>query len=87
MKRNSTEADALSSTRIRRKTSRDSRCIHREECIKTEDISSTAKQAVTNAEKYAFLIENHVMNKCDKRRNIVRDQHRASQYECHLTRR
>ncbi len=35
-----------------------------------EDISSTAKQAVTNAEKYAFLIENHVMSKCDKRRII-----------------
>ena len=70
MKRNSTEADVSSSTWIRRKTSHDSRCIHHEECIKTEDISSTAKQAVTNAEKYAFFIENHVMSKCDKRKII-----------------
>ncbi len=57
-------------TWIRRKTSHDSERIHHEECIETEDISSTAKQAVTNAEKYAFLIENHVMSKCDKRRII-----------------
>ncbi len=70
VKRNSIEADALSSTQFRRKTSHDSECIHREECAETEDISSTAKQAVTNAEKYAFLIENHVMSKCDKRRII-----------------
>jgi len=70
MKRNSIEADVLSSTRIRRKTSHDSERVHREECTETEDISSTAKQAVTNAEKYAFLIENHVMNKRDKRRII-----------------
>jgi len=70
MKRNSTEANASFSTQIRRKTSCDSRCIHHEECIETEDISSTAKQAVTNAEKYAFLIKNHVMNKHDKRRII-----------------
>ena len=59
-----------SSTRFRRKTSHDSKCIHREECAETEDISSTAKQAVTNTEKYAFLIKNHVMNKHDKRRII-----------------
>jgi len=70
MKRNSIEADALSSTRFRRKTSHDSERVHHEECTETEDISSTAKQAVTNAEKYAFLIENHVMNKHDKRRII-----------------
>ncbi len=68
MKRNSTEADALSSTQFRRKTSHDSECVHREECAETEDISSTAKQAVTNAEKYASFIENHVMSKRDKRR-------------------
>jgi len=70
MKRNSIEADALSLTRIRRKTSHDSRHVHHEECIKTEDISSTAKQAVTNAEKYAFLIKNYVISKHDKRRII-----------------
>jgi len=70
VKRNSTEADVSSSTRIRRKTSHDSERIHHEECTETEDISSTAKQAVTNAEKYAFLIENHVMSKHDKRRII-----------------
>ena len=70
MKRNNIEADALSSTWIRRKTSYNLRCIHCEECIKIEDISSTAKQAVTNAKKYASFIENHVMSKCDKRRNI-----------------
>ena len=57
-------------TQIRRKTSHDSECIHREECIETENISSTAKQAVTNAEKYASLIENHVISKYDKRRII-----------------
>jgi len=70
VKRNSTEADASSSTRFRRKTSYDSECVHREECTEIEDISSTAKQAVTNAEKYAFLIENHVMSKHNKRRII-----------------
>ncbi len=31
---------------------------------------NTAKQTVTNAEKYVFLIENHVMNKYNKRRII-----------------
>ncbi len=70
MKRNSIEADVSSSTRFRRKTSHDSEHIHREECAETEDISSTAKQAVTNAEKYAFLIESHVISKRDKRRII-----------------
>ncbi len=70
MKRNSIEADASSSTWIRRKTSCNSECIHCKECTETEDISSTAKQAVTNAEKYAFLIENHIMSKYDKRRII-----------------
>jgi len=70
MKRSSSEADASSLTRIRRKTSRDSERVHHEECTETEDISSTAKQAVTNAEKYAFLIENYVMSKHDKRRII-----------------
>ncbi len=70
MKRNSIEADVLSSTRFRRKTLYDSECIHHEEHAETENISSTAKQAVTNAEKYAFLIKNHVMSKHDKRRII-----------------
>ncbi len=70
MKRSSSEADASSSTWIRRKTSCNSEYIHHEEYTETEDISSTAKQAVTNAEKYTFLIENHVMSKHDKRRII-----------------
>ncbi len=70
MKRNSIEANASFLTWIRRKTSCDSECIHREEYTETEDISSTAKQAVTNAEKYAFFIKNHVMSKHDKRRII-----------------
>ena len=70
MKRNNIEADVSSSTRFRRKTSHDSECIHRKECIETEDISSTAKQAVTNVEKYTSLIRNHVMSKRDKRRII-----------------
>jgi len=70
VKRSSSEADASSSTRIRRKTSHDSERVHRKECTETEDISSTAKQAVTNAGKYASLIENHVMSKHDKRRII-----------------
>ncbi len=70
MKRNNIEVDASSSTRFRRKTSYNSKCVHHEECAETKDISSTAKQAVTNAEKYAFLIKNHVMSKHDKRRII-----------------
>ncbi len=63
-------ADVSSSTRFRRKTSHDSERVHHEKRTETEDISSTAKQAVTNAEKYAFLIKNHVMSKHDKRRTI-----------------
>jgi len=70
VKRNSIEADALSSTRFRRKTSHDSERVHREKHEETEDISSTVKQAVTNAEKFASLIENRVMSKHDKRRII-----------------
>ena len=70
MKRNSTEVDALSSTQFRRKTSHDLKCIHCKKCTETEDINSTAKQAVTNAEKYTSFIENHVMSKHDKRRII-----------------
>ncbi len=70
VKRNNTEADALSSTWIRRKTLYNSERVHHEECTETEDISSTAKQAVTNSEKYAFFFENHVISKHDKRRII-----------------
>ncbi len=70
MKKDSIETDALFSTWLRRKTSYDSECIHHEECTETENISSTAKQAVTNAEKYASFIENHIMSKHDKRRII-----------------
>ena len=70
MKRSSSEADALSSTWIRRKTSCNSECIHHEEHTETEDISSTAKQVVTNAEKYMFFIKNHVISKHDKRKII-----------------
>ncbi len=70
MKRNSIEADASSLTRFERKTSHDSECIHHEEYAETEDINLTAKQAVTNAEKYTFLIKNHVMSKHDKKRII-----------------
>ncbi len=73
MKRSNSEADVLSLTWIRRKTSYNSECIHRKECTETENISSTAKQAVTNAEKYAFLIENQVISKCDKRRIINKE--------------
>jgi len=42
MKEDSIEADSMSSTRLRRKTSRKSERVHREECTETEDISSTA---------------------------------------------
>ena len=73
MKRNSIEADASSLTWFRRKTSHDSECIHCKKHTETENISSTTKQAVTNAEKYTFLIENHVMNKHDKRRIINKE--------------
>jgi len=69
MKRDSIEADLMSLTRLRRKTSRESERIYREECIKTEDISSTAQQAVAYTEKHASFNENHVMSERDKRRN------------------
>ncbi len=42
MKRDSIEANSMSLTQLRRKTSYKSECIHHEECTKTEDISSTA---------------------------------------------
>ncbi len=42
MKRDSIEADSISSTQFRRKTSCESERVHHEECIETEDISSTA---------------------------------------------
>ena len=42
MKRDSIEADSTSLTRLRRKTSRESECIHHKECTETEDISLTA---------------------------------------------
>jgi len=42
MKKDNIEADSTSSTRLRRKTSRESERVHHEECTKTEDISSTA---------------------------------------------
>ncbi len=83
MKRNSIEADASSSTRFRRKTLHNSKHIHCKECAETEDISSTAKQAVTNAEKYTFLIENHIMSKCDKKRII--NEEATSQKEIVIT--
>jgi len=69
MKRDSIEADSTSSTQLRRKTSRESECIYREECTETEDISSTAQQAVAYIEKHASFNENHVMSERDKRRN------------------
>ncbi len=70
MKRSSNEADASSLTWIRRKTSCNSERVHHKECTETENISSTAKQAVTNAEKYTSFIKNHVISKRDKRRII-----------------
>ncbi len=42
MKKDSIEADSTFLTRLRRKTSRESERVHREKCIETEDISSTA---------------------------------------------
>ena len=42
MKKDSIEADLTSLTRLRRKTSRESERVHREECTETEDINSTA---------------------------------------------
>jgi len=69
MKRDSIEADSTSSTRLRRKTSCKSKRVYREECTETEDISSTAQQAVAYTEKHASFNENHVMSERDKRRN------------------
>ena len=69
MKRDSIEADSTSSTRLRRKTSCESECVHREECTETENISSTAKQAVAYTEKHTSFNENHIMSEHDKRRN------------------
>ncbi len=42
MKRDSIEADSMSSTQLKRKTSRELERVHHEECTETEDISSTA---------------------------------------------
>ena len=42
MKKDSIKADSTSLTQLRRKTSHESECIHRKECIETENISSTA---------------------------------------------
>ena len=42
MKRDSIEADSMSLTRFKRKTSRESERVHRKECTETENISSTA---------------------------------------------
>ncbi len=42
MKRDSIKADSMSSTQLRRKTSHESECIHREEYIEIKDISLTA---------------------------------------------
>ena len=69
MKKDSIEADSTFSTRLRRKTSWKSERVHRKECTETEDISSTAQQAVAYIEKYASFNENHVMSEHDKRRN------------------
>jgi len=69
MKRDSIKADSMSSTRLRRKTSHESERVHREECTETEDISSTAQQAVAYTEKHTSFNENHVMSERDKRRN------------------
>jgi hypothetical protein len=69
MKRDSIEADSMSSTRLRRKTSCESERVHREECTETEDINSTAQQAVAYIEKHASFNKNYIMNEHDKRRN------------------
>jgi len=69
MKRDSIEADLMSSTQFRRKTSCESEHVHRERCIKTEDINSTAQQAVAYTEKHASFNENHIISERDKRRN------------------
>jgi len=67
--RDNIEADSTSSTRFRRKTSRESECIHREECTESEDISLIAQQVVAYTKKYTSFNENHVMSERDKRRN------------------
>ncbi len=59
----------MSSTRLRRKTSCKLERVHCKEYTETEDISSTAQQAVAYIEKYASFNENHVMSEHDKRRN------------------
>jgi len=69
VKRDSIEADSMSSTQLRRKTSHKSERVYREECTETEDINSTAQQAIAYIEKHASFNENHVMSKHDKRRN------------------
>ncbi len=69
MKRDSIEADSTFSTWFKRKTSHESEHIHCKECTETEDISLTAQQAVTYTEKHTSFNENHIISKCDKRRN------------------
>ncbi len=69
MKKDSIEADSTSLTQLRRKTSRESKCIHREKCTEIEDISLTAQQAVAYIKKHASFNKNHVISERDKRRN------------------
>ncbi len=69
MKRDSIEADSTFSTRLRRKTSCESERVHHERCTETEDINSTAQQAVAYTEKHASFKENYVISEHDKRRN------------------
>ena len=76
MKKDSIEADSTFLTWFRRKTSRESECIHCEECTETENISLTAQQAVIYTEKHTFFNENHVMSEHDKRRNNNKSQQR-----------
>jgi len=47
----------------------ESECVHHEECTETEDISSTAEQAIAYTEKHVSFNENHNMSEHDKRRN------------------
>ncbi len=54
MKKDSIKADSMFSTRLRRKTSWKSERVHRKECTETEDISSTAQQAVAYREVCIF---------------------------------
>ena len=69
MKRDSIEADSTFSTRLRRKTSCESERVHYERCTETEDINSTAQQAVAYTEKHVSFNKNHNMSEHDKRRN------------------